>query len=158
MRRSCLMLMTTRMLAVLLLLTVALLSGLTRSEQIAMHALSHLDAPYVLGAAGPARFDCSGLVLHCFQPIGVTLCHSAELIGASEQFLTLTDSSQLRTGDVVCFDTVGDRDPSDHVGIWLGGNTFVHASSGKEKVIVSELEGYYLEHFSFGKRIIFPWF
>ena len=158
MRRSCLMLMTTRALAALLLLAVALFSGPTRGERIAMHALSHLDAPYVLGAACPARFDCSGLVLHCFQPAGVALSHSAELIGTSKQFRTLTDPSQLRTGDVVCFDTVSDRDPSDHVGIWLGGNTFVHASSGKEKVIVSELEGYYLEHFSFGKRIIFPWF
>ena len=158
MRRSCLMLMTTRALAALLLLAVALFSGPTRGERIAMHALSHLDAPYVLGAACPARFDCSGLVLHCFQPIGVTLCHSAELIGTSKQFRTLTDPSQLRTGDVVCFDTVSDRDPSDHVGIWLGGNAFVHASSGKEKVVVSELEGYYLEHFSFGKRLICPWF
>ena len=97
-------------------------------------------------------------MLHCFQPAGVALSHSAELIGTSEQFRTLTDPSQLRTGDVVCFDTVSDRDPSDHVGIWLGGNAFVHASSGKEKVVVSELEGYYLEHFSFGTRLIYPWF
>ena len=51
MRRSCLMLMTTRALAALLLLAVALFSGPTRGERIAMHALSHLDAPSGLGAA-----------------------------------------------------------------------------------------------------------
>lgn len=157
MRRSCLILLTTRWLAVLLVITVTLFSGMTRGEHIALDALSHLDAPYVFGRSGPEKFDCSGLIVHCFAAQGISVSHSAETIGGNSRYRTLTNPSQLRVGDIVCFDTVNDRDPSDHVGIWLGGNSFVHASSGKSKVMVSTLEGYYFDHFSFGKRIICPW-
>lgn len=157
-RIACLTHLTTGILALMLLCCFYLFGGATRGERIAMDALGHLDAPYVLGKAGPEQFDCSGLIVHCFKKQGVSLSHSAEDIGADARGRALSSPAQLRTGDIVCFDTVQDRDPSDHVGIWLGGNRFVHASSAKGKVIVSELTGYYLEHFTGGRRILCPYF
>lgn len=158
MRKNCLILLTIRILAALLVLTMLLFSGLTRGERIALDALTHLGAPYVLGKAGPEKFDCSGLVLHCFKKWDISLAHSAEIIGTSKEYPMLTDPRQLLVGDVVCFDTVKDRDPSDHVGIWLGGNSFVHASSSKGEVVISQLEGYYLERFTGAKRLLCPYF
>lgn len=157
-RLSSLVYITTAVLSMLLIACMLLFSGPTRGEQIATDALRHLDKPYVFGKSGPERFDCSGLLVYCFRKHGVQLDHSAEIIGTGGHYRTLRNPRQFLVGDVICFDTVDDRDPSDHVGIWLGGNRFVHASSEQGKVVVSKLEGYYLEHFTFGRRIICPYF
>ena len=157
-RFGCLIHITTALLSILLVLCMLLFSGPTRGERIAMDALSHLGQPYVFGKAGPDRFDCSGLLVYCFKKHGILLDHSAEIIGTSDRFKLLKNPDSFLTGDIICFDTVDDRDPSDHVGIWLGGNRFVHASSEQGKVVVSELTGYYLEHFTFGRRILCPYF
>lgn len=153
-----LILASTTVLSLLLMLDCALMPQYTRGEEIAMDALSQLGAPYVLGQAGPEKFDCSGLIRYCFGKLGLDIPHSAEVIGTGSGFRTLMHPLQLMTGDIVCFDTVNDSDPSDHVGIWLGGNRFVHASSEGKEVMVSELKGYYLEHFTMGKRILCPYF
>lgn len=157
-RRSRLILLTTRALSILLVLTFILFSGYTRGERIAMDALSHLGEPYVFGAAGPDRFDCSGLVKYCFAKYGVCVEHFAQTIGTDPSYQTIADPKRLRVGDVVCFDTVQDSDPSDHVGIWIGGSEFVHASSRQGQLVVSSLEGYYAEHYTWGKRILCPYF
>lgn len=157
-RRSCLIYLTNICLFVCLVVTMGLFSGLTRGEEIALDALSHLEAPYVFGKAGPEKFDCSGLIVHCFRPLDITVRHSAKEIYEISGYGELTSPNQLRTGDIICFDTVSDDDLCDHVGIWLGGNRFVHASSSKKKVVISELEDYYLERFTGGRRIICPYF
>ncbi len=133
-------------------------SGLTQGEIVARHALEHLDAPYVFGTAGPDRFDCSGLVLHCLKRDGIRLPHSAKDIGSDERYRQITDVRALLPGDLVCFDTVRDRDPYDHIGFYLGGGQFVHASSSKGKVIVSDLADYYLDKFTGARRVAQVWF
>lgn len=148
------LLIQTAALAKCLLLICLMTSGLTRGEVVAMRALEHLGKPYVLGEAGPDRFDCSGLVMYCLAPEGFEFpLHSAEMIGTDERYPLITDPRQLLTGDIVCFDTVRDRDPSDHMGIYLGANQFVHASSTGE-VKISSLEDFYLEKFTGARRYV----
>ena len=60
---------------------------------------------------------------------------------------------QLKAGDLVVFDTLG-KNRISHVGIYIGDNQFVHASSGSKKVIISELEGYYAQKFEYGVKIL----
>jgi hypothetical protein len=129
-------------------------SGLTQGEVVVMRALEHLGKPYVLGAAGPDRFDCSGLVMYCLKPEGFEFpYHAAEVIGTDERYPLIKNPRDLLPGDVVCFDTVRDRDPSDHMGFWMGGNRFVHASSTGE-VKISALEDFYLEKFTGARRYV----
>lgn len=129
-------------------------SGLTQGEVVVLRALEHLGKPYVLGAAGPDKFDCSGLVMYCLAPEGYEFpYHSAEIIGTDERFPHITDPHDLLAGDVICFDTVRDRDPSDHMGFWIGGNRFVHASSTGE-VKISALEDFYLEKYTGARRYV----
>lgn len=154
--KRCFIYMVTAVLGLCLFFVFLFFPDYTRGEMIAMDALAHLDAPYVLGRAGEEKFDCSGLIKYCFGKHGLEVEHSAEIIGYS--YRKIEKPRQLLVGDVVCFDTVKDRDPSDHVGIWLGGNSFVHASSAKGKVIISQLDGYYLEKFTGGRRLITPYF
>ena len=147
-------LVQTTALALCLVLIVLTCSGLTQGEIIALRALEHLGEPYVFGAEGPDRFDCSGLVMYCLKPEGFEFpYHAAEVIGTDERYPLIKNPRDLLPGDVVCFDTVRDRDPSDHMGFWMGGNRFVHASSTGE-VKISALEDFYLEKFTGARRYV----
>lgn len=120
-------------------------------------ALLHIDKPYVYAAAGPKRFDCSGFTYYCVKKVyDIELLRSAKDQGYDETYLKIETIEELIEGDLVYFNTNrGDKDLSDHAGIYIGDNQFIHASSTKRKVIISDLsEGYYNERFSWGRRII----
>lgn len=141
----------TPRLALWLVLITLLFTGPTQGERMVMRALRYLEAPYVFGAAGPDKFDCSGLVLCVSAQEGLPqLPHAAKELYTLGRPVPVWD---LLPGDMLCFDTVRDSDPSDHVGFYMGGNMFVHASSSKHKVVVSAFEGYYREKFTGARRL-----
>jgi murein DD-endopeptidase / murein LD-carboxypeptidase len=57
---------------------------------------------------------------------------------------------QLKPGDLVFFETTGNG--VSHVGIWIGKNQFIHASSVRG-VCVQSLTGYYAEHLVGARRL-----
>ena len=131
------------------------MSNAQKLEYVIYNAQEQLGKTYVFGAAGTATFDCSGLTMYCFKKIGVNLAHSAYTQGYSDTYQKVSSSSSLRRGDLVFFNTVSDGDSCDHVGIYLGSNYFIHASSGAGKVVVSNLgSGYYSRVYSWGRRIL----
>ena len=153
-RRARFFLIQTVALWLCLMAIVLTCSGFTQGEVVVRRALPHLGKPYVLGAEGPDQFDCSGLVMYCLIPEGFEFpIHSAELIGTDESYPLISDPHDLLTGDVVCFDTIQDRDPSDHMGFYIGGNRFIHASSTGE-VKISALKDFYLERFTGARRYV----
>ncbi len=141
-----------------LMLIALTCSGYTQGEVVVLRALEHLGKPYVLGAVGPDQFDCSGLVMYCLEPEGFEFpVHAAALIGTDERYELIKNPRDLLAGDVVCFDTVRDSDPSDHMGFYIGGNRFVHASSTGE-VKISVLDDFYLERFTGARRYAQPYY
>lgn len=102
-------------------------------EIVISFALAQQGKRYVFGAAGPNTFDCSGLVLRAFAQIGMDLYHYT---GEMMKYGKSVSRAGLQRGDIV-FPTSG------HVGIYLGNNQFVNASSGKGKVIVNNLYSFY---------------
>jgi len=124
-------------------------------EHVIYVAQSNLSKPYVYGATGPKSFDCSGLTQYCFKKISVSLKRSAYSQGYDSSYTKVSGTGNLKRGDLVFFNTISDSDLSDHVGIYLGGGCFIHASSGGHKVVVSNLtSGYYNRVFSWGRRIL----
>lgn len=120
-------------------------------------ATQQLDKPYVYATAGPRTYDCSGLAVYCYKEIfDITLPRSAKDLGYCDDYEKINEAEDLQLGDIVCFNTnLYDYDLSDHVGIYIGDGNFIHASSGKGKVLISTLlEGYYKERFSWGRRIV----
>jgi cell wall-associated NlpC family hydrolase len=96
-------------------------------------AMSRLGAPYVWGAQGPTSFDCSGLVVWSFQQVGISLPHySYDLMAGG----VAVSPSDLQPGDLVFF--YG----GSHVGIYIGGNQFIHAPHTGTVVQVTSLSGY----------------
>ena len=113
-------------------------------------ALAQVGKPYIWASANPnIGFDCSGLVYYVYKQVGISLnrtSYTQNNNGVS------VDSKDLRKGDLVFFNNGGGR--ISHVGIYIGNNQFVHASSPGTGVIVSKLFGSYFGNTYVGARRI----
>jgi peptidoglycan hydrolase-like protein with peptidoglycan-binding domain len=124
----------------------------SKVEKIIAAARAQLGKPYVWGATGMSSFDCSGLTSYAFRQGGISLSRTAYAQGYGKG--TKLTKSQLKRGDLVFFNTISDSDRCDHVGIYLGDNQFIHASSGGKRVMISSLSGYYERNFSWGRCVL----
>ena len=131
------------------------MSNPLKIEHVIYSAQEKLGCPYVYGATGPSKFDCSGLSGYAYKKVGVSLKRTAYSQGYDSGYTKISGVSNLKRGDLVFFNTISDSDLCDHVGIYLGGGCFIHASSGGHKVVVSNIaSGYYNRVFSWGRRIL----
>lgn len=109
-----------------------------------------INIPYRFGGNSILGIDCSAYVKKVYGLLGVELPRTAR-----EQFKTgeAVDREELSIGDLVFFRTYASF-PS-HVGIYLGNNLFIHASSKGKKVTIDSLNTpYYLKRFIGGKRLL----
>jgi cell wall-associated NlpC family hydrolase len=115
-------------------------------RDVLQYALSHEGKTYRRGGMSPeSGFDCSGFVLHVFDHVGgVELPHSASALGKMGR---LVNKTELVPGDLVFFHRA--KKHISHVGIYLGDNKFIHASSRRTgRVMVSDLnDRYWAKHF-----------
>ncbi|MBQ3725403.1 MAG: SH3 domain-containing protein [Oscillospiraceae bacterium] len=123
--------------------------------EIAAKALEYVGYPYKYGGEGPNSFDCSGLTKYIYGLYGVTLYHGSIKQG---QTGIAVDKSELQPGDLVLFygsgSEAGVKDA--HVGIYIGDDQFVHASTYGVGVIVSSLNtNTYIKRYSGARRIIY---
>jgi len=131
-------------------------------SKIVSLAKQQLGIPYVYAAHSPsAGFDCSGFTYYVYKnAAGITLKRTAHTQGYNSSYPTISKRSDLKVGDLVFFNTVedGEDDLCDHVGIYIGNNKFIHASSAKGEVTTSSLgsssSDYYYRTYSWGKRIL----
>jgi peptidoglycan DL-endopeptidase CwlO len=107
-------------------------------------AMRYLGTPYVWGGASPSGFDCSGLVMYVFAQVGVSLPHSSY---AQYGMGSPVSRDQLQPGDLVFFDGLG------HVGIYVGGGSFIHAPHTGDVVKVSSISGWYASTYVGARRI-----
>jgi cell wall-associated NlpC family hydrolase len=82
-------------------------------------AYRKLGSPYQWGAAGPSRFDCSGLTMWVWGKAGVSLPHSSQAQYSSGRHVS---RGNLQPGDLVFFGS-----PIHHVGIYIGGGRMISA-------------------------------
>jgi cell wall-associated NlpC family hydrolase len=96
-----------------------------------------LGIRYVFGGTTPERgFDCSGLLQYTMRALGVQLPRTAaEQARAGREIPR--DTSQLRPGDLLTFGRGG---RVTHVGMYVGGGRFVHASTGSHRITESRLD------------------
>ncbi|HEX2927103.1 MAG TPA: C40 family peptidase, partial [Ruminiclostridium sp.] len=93
------------------------------------------------GGKSPSGFDCSGFVGYVFKNFGVSLNSSSASMYSNGIKVSKTN---LKAGDLLFFDASSRKSAGaiDHVGIYLGGNQFIHASTSNGKVLVQSLSGY----------------
>jgi peptidoglycan endopeptidase LytE len=126
------------------------LAELGLQDRLVLFAKKMLNIPYRFGGNTLVGIDCSAYVKKVYSLVGVSLPRSAR-----EQFAEgkPVDNGELSMGDLVFFKTYA-AFPS-HVGIYLGDNLFIHASSRSKKVTIDSLETpYYIKRFIGAKRLI----
>ncbi|MBR2744557.1 MAG: C40 family peptidase [Clostridia bacterium] len=102
---------------------------------IVAYAKQFLGYSYVYGTNGPNTFDCSGFVQYVYKHFGYSLSRSSSTQANDG---VAVSKSNLEPGDVLIFrDTSNSR--IGHVGLYIGGGQFIHASNSRTGVIISDL-------------------
>ncbi|MBQ7049653.1 MAG: C40 family peptidase [Firmicutes bacterium] len=114
-------------------------------------ALTYQGVPYVWGGHSPSGFDCSGLIYYCAMQNGISIprCADTQYFEGNGYHV---DYDQLLPGDLVFFSSDSSYD-IEHVGIYIGGNQFVHASSGAGYVTISTIADYYSRNYYSAMRL-----
>lgn len=123
----------------------------TGGYEISGTALSLRGVPYRDGGADVTGFDCSGFVHYVFAQHGIAVPRTV-----SEQYRAGNDvaSAELREGDLVFFSTT--MPGASHVGIVVGGDSFVHAPTSAGVVRVEHLSSSYWASRFVGARRVTP--
>lgn len=122
---------------------------LVNAQELIATAKQYIGVPYVWGGSTPSGFDCSGYVQYVFRLHGITLPRTSK-----EQFTvgSWVSKANLKPGDLVYFNTDGSG--VSHLGIYIGNNQFIHASSSKGVVISSLSNSYWAPRYYGARRVL----
>lgn len=111
----------------------------SKGEKIVSLAKTKLGRKYVWGATGKkGTFDCSGFTQYLYKKEGINIPRTSRNQSKYGKFIARKD---LEIGDLIFFDTSKTRRGYvNHVGIYIGDNKFIHASSGRKKVVITSLK------------------
>jgi cell wall-associated NlpC family hydrolase len=118
------------------------------AQQLTKSALRFLGVPYVFGGTSTTGFDCSGYVQHVFAMLGISIPRTADAqYDAGHRII-----GGMKPGDLVFFQTYAPG--ASHVGIYLGNNKFVNASSSRGVSVASLNDPYWHARYIGAKRIL----
>lgn len=125
-------------------------SGETKIDKVITIANSLKGTPYVRGGSTPKGFDCSGFTSYVFRlGAGISLPRTSSgqaTVGKA------VSKAELQIGDIVYFNTNGKS--VSHVGIYVGNNSFIHASYTKGITVTSLSNSYYVPKYLGARRVL----
>jgi N-acetylmuramoyl-L-alanine amidase len=114
--------------------------GSATGNAIVDYAMGYVGYPYVWATHGPYSFDCSGFTSWVIQNVvGKSIGYS---VWPQLSAGTPVSRANLQPGDLVFFQNTYKSGVS-HVGIYIGGDQFVHAENENTGVRVSSLSSNY---------------
>jgi cell wall-associated NlpC family hydrolase len=122
--------------------------GVVYGEDLVHTAERYVGVPYRWGGASPKAFDCSGFVQYVFAQYGLSLPRTAHEQAALGDAPSPGD---LRPGDLLFF---SGGNGAQHVAIYVGGDTIIHASSSGRRVKFDRLSEPGDRANWFGRRLI----
>lgn len=122
----------------------------SKGEEVVAYAKQFLGCPYVWAGAGPYEFDCSGFTMFVYSHFGFYMGHSAVTQSYVGEYVP---RSELQPGDLIIINNESNTSIG-HVGMYVGGGNFIHASSGSGEVVISPLSNpYYNARYVTARRI-----
>lgn len=121
-------------------------SDSNKGTSVVEYAKNYLGCKYVSGGSSPSTgFDCSGFTSYVYKNFGVSLSRSSK--GQINDGVAVS-RSDLQPGDIVVFNNSGNT-AIGHVGIYIGGDNFIHAANPSQGVTITSLSSSY-----YGKRYV----
>ena len=110
------------------------------SQHVTQKAKQMLHMPYRWGGTTPRGFDCSGLVQYTYNRVGIKLPRTA-----AQQYRAVSKVKRkhMAKGDLIFFHTPRRGRYVNHVGIYMGNNSFIHAPGRGKRVQLSNLSRYW---------------
>lgn len=121
--------------------------GAAMASILTRNAMRFLGVRYSFGGTSAYGFDCSGYVQHVFALMGRSLPRTAD----AQYYAGKTFAGAPLAGDLVFFHTYASG--VSHVGIALGGDRFVHASSSHGVMVSSLHDSYWGARYLGAKRV-----
>lgn len=121
-------------------------------------AMNYIGVPYRFGGRSPKAFDCAGFALYLYKHFGYDLPGWS---GAQARLgVEVSDTRNLRPGDLVFFGGRGNKKVVGHTGIVVSADEqsgvfrFIHASTGAGVIISRSTEDYYRVRYLTARRIL----
>ena len=118
-------------------------------------ARTYRGTPYIYGGTTRSGIDCSALIYHSFQPVGINMPRTSE---AQSKMGKKVNGSKLEKGDLVFFSTGKSRKKVSHAGIVTetsrGRIIFIHSSTSLGVTEDNLDHSYWSKAFRFGRRVL----
>lgn len=115
-------------------------------EALLSEARSWLGVPYKYGGNDRGGVDCSGFVLQVYlNALDIPLPRSSR---EQHNYCKATTKGSLIPGDLIFFASDKDKERISHVGIFVGDNLMIHASTSRGVVISDLTSAYYVRNYA----------
>lgn len=127
-------------------------TGRVRPDQVIKSAEQYLGTPHCMGGITPKCLDCSGLTYLSFGAHKIALPRNSQ--DQARFGRIIQDRSSLQRGDLVFFTrSYNTSDYITHVGIYLGRDRFIHASTSSGVIVTPLSNPWWSQRFVFGTRV-----
>ncbi|MDE6353278.1 MAG: C40 family peptidase [Muribaculaceae bacterium] len=121
------------------------------ASALVAEAKKWIGTPYRYGGHSKSGTDCSGFIMEVFRAgVGIELPRTSK---DQHKNSTRINANQLEVGDLVFFATGGSNGGVSHVGLYIGDNNMIHASTSRGVMISGLGEKYWVKTYHSAGRV-----